>query len=232
MSSETNPVLSTDGVSVFYESNSVPLAAVVNASLQLHRGRVHLLLGPSGSGKTTLLSVLGGLLKPNEGTVFLEGNNLYAGSQKERSDLRLGNIGFVFQSFRLLSALTALQNVALPLELGGTERQAAQEFSAKALERFGLANKMRALPQTLSGGERQRVAIARATVGTPQIILADEPTANLDHRNSDQVAAIFKELSQADDIAVLIVTHDARLRTIADTVITMEDGRIVSEQSS
>lgn len=220
-----SPILTADGLSV----SRAGALIVDDISMRLSSGAVHLLVGPSGSGKTTLLCILAGLLTPDTGRIRLLDQDLAGLSRSGRASLRLRHIGFVFQAFRLLAALNAVDNVALPLRLAGLSSGQAVRRASELLGRLGMGDRMRSFPRALSGGEQQRVAVARATISQPSIILADEPTANLDHRNAEHVAGLMKELAHQRNIAVLLVTHDVRLRSIADEVFVMERGRLYVE---
>jgi putative ABC transport system ATP-binding protein len=181
------------------------------------------LMGPSGSGKTTLLMVLGCLLRPTQGEVWVQGQALSRLTERERSYLRLARMGFIFQSYNLFPALTALENVTLSAVLKGTTSQEARDL----LEAVGLGERLHALPAKLSGGEKQRVAIARALTGAPAILLADEPTAALDTRNGLAVVALLRDIAHQRERAVVVVTHDPRVAAQADRRITLEDGKLL-----
>ena len=209
-----------------YGTGRAAVHAVRGVDLTIEPGERLLIMGPSGSGKTTLLSMLGGLLGPTSGQVLLGGESLYDRSARDRAALRLRRIGFVFQSFNLLSALTARENVELPLRLAGVPASQARREAEARLDRLGLAGRAGHRPRDLSGGEKQRVAIARALVNEPDIVMADEPTANLDAASGREVSRILHDLSASDGHAVLIVSHDDRLREIASRVVRVEDGTL------
>jgi putative ABC transport system ATP-binding protein len=185
-----------------------------------------LIMGPSGSGKTTLVSMLGGLLTPAAGQVRLGDVDLYAVDEKERARVRLERMGFIFQSFNLLSALSARENVEVPLRLAGASAGEARSRANELLERLGLEERSDHRPRDLSGGEKQRVAIARALANQPAVVLADEPTANLDSETGHQVAEILCRLGAEEGKGVIIVSHDQRLADMASRVVWIEDGRI------
>lgn len=206
--------------------------AVQNVSLSVDSRQIVLIMGPSGSGKTTLLSLAGCVMKPSNGTVVINGGQIAELSEKQLSAVRLRNIGFVFQSFNLIPAFTALENVMVPRLLAGESQSAAKREASRLLERLGLQTRMNALPSRLSGGEKQRVAIARALVNDPPLVLADEPTANLDSRSGSEVAHLFVEAAREMGKAVIIVTHDNRLTSIADRVVWMEDGQLHGAEGS
>jgi putative ABC transport system ATP-binding protein len=182
-------------------------------------------MGPSGSGKSTLLSMLGALLKPTEGEIRLGDEVLSALSENRLPTVRLRQFGFIFQDFNLLSALTVLENVALVAELAGAKRGEAREKARAQLTELGLGERLDFLPEKLSGGEKQRVAIARALINDPTLILADEPTANLDSSIGHEVMRLLRHIAKEQYRSVIIVSHDARIKDIADRVLWLEDGQ-------
>jgi putative ABC transport system ATP-binding protein len=196
-------------------------------SLELERGEVVGLVGPSGSGKTTLLFVLGCLLTPTSGRVVIEAEEVDPQRPERLARIRKRSIGFVFQQFCLFSALTALENVEYALNLKGLVGPAARREATRLLAAVELTDRLRARPRDLSGGQRQRVAIARALAGQPAIILADEPTASVDSRLGSQVLDLFSRLARDEDRAVLIVSHDPKVRGVADRVIQIQDGLLL-----
>jgi putative ABC transport system ATP-binding protein len=198
---------------------------LLGVSLELFAGELVLLVGPSGSGKTTLISILAGLLRPTEGEVELCGEPLAARSDDEIALLRRAHVGFVFQSYNLFPCLTATDNVAEILALRGVKIREARARAREALGRVGLAHRVDRLPEDLSGGEKQRVAIARALAAGPALVLADEPTAALDHVSAGTVMRLLRDLVGARS-AVVVVTHDRRLFSLADRVVELEDGRV------
>ncbi|MBI2957455.1 MAG: ATP-binding cassette domain-containing protein [Chloroflexi bacterium] len=202
------------------------VTAVKDVDLLVKRGELLLIMGPSGSGKTTLLTMAGCLLRPTSGTVLIDGMDTTRMSDRELSKLRQRSIGFVFQSFNLLSALTAQQNVEVSLNLAGRNGLACQEESARSLDNLGLAARRHFRPEKLSGGEKQRVSIARALVKDPDIVLADEPTANLDSRRGREIVEVLKAIAGGRGKAVIVVSHDHRIRELADRVMWLEDGRL------
>jgi putative ABC transport system ATP-binding protein len=207
------------------------VAAVSGVSMSVNEGEIVLLLGPSGSGKTTLVSMLGGLLTPTAGSVQVEGVGSLHG-RGNLGDARLRSIGFVFQSFNLLPALSALQNVALPLQLLGVSRRLAADRAGLLLRSLGLERRQHALPGTLSGGEKQRVSLARALVAEPRVLLADEPTASLDTRAGRDAMQLLRGFIHEGGQACVVVTHDTRLMDLADRVMLIEDGRIIDSERS
>lgn len=221
-----DPVLQAEAVEKTYGGGRTAVRAVRGVDLQLHAGERLLVMGPSGSGKTTLLSILGGLLTPTAGRVRLGDDDVYARDDRERATLRLAQLGFIFQSFNLLSALTARENVEVPMRLAGASAHESRERAGQLLERLGLAGRADHQPRDLSGGEKQRVAIARSLANQPDVVLADEPTANLDAETGREVSQTLCRLGCEEGKAVLIVSHDDRLRDIASRVVSVEDGEL------
>lgn len=216
-----------------YGSGSTEVAAVRNVSLSIRPGEIVLIMGPSGSGKTTLLSMLGALLKPSEGTIQLNGTAIHALAENRLPDIRLKQFGFIFQDFNLLSALTAVENVAIVAELAGKRSGEARKKASSLLIELGLGERLNFLPEKLSGGEKQRVAIARALVNDPSLILADEPTANLDSKIGHEIMRLLRHIAKehrpegggAGGRSVIIVSHDQRIKDIADRILWLEDGQ-------
>ena len=207
-----------------YGSGSTEVTAVRDVSLGVSPGEIVLIMGPSGSGKTTLLSMLGALLKPTEGTIQLNGTVLSALSENQLPDIRLRQFGFVFQDFNLLSALSALENVSIVAELAGVKASEARRKATALLTELGLGERLHFLPEKLSGGEKQRVAIARALVNDPSLILADEPTANLDSKIGHEIMRLLRRIAKEQGRSVVIVSHDQRIKDIADRILWLEDG--------
>jgi putative ABC transport system ATP-binding protein len=218
-------LLVAEGLERSYGSGHAAVHAVRGVDLGLERGDCVLVMGPSGSGKSTLLSMLGGLLTPSAGRVLLSGEDLYSKEDDVRAAARLDQLGFVFQSFNLLSALSARENVEVPLRLRGAPAAEARRRAGELLARLGLKDRETHRPRDLSGGEKQRVAIARALANDPRVLLADEPTANLDSENGRQVAELLAGLAD-DDRAVFVVSHDDRLIDLATRIVFLEDGRL------
>lgn len=219
-------VLEMRRVTKTFDDGNSRLQAVESVSLFVEPGEVVLIMGPSGSGKTTLLSLAGCVMTPSSGVVSVNGRETTNLAEKTLSRIRLGEIGFVFQAFNLIPAFTALENVMVPLLLAGKGRMVAQERAMALLERLGLKDRQRHLPGKLSGGEKQRVAIARALANNPTVIMADEPTANLDSTSGAEVATLFSEMAKGLQKAVVVVTHDRRLLPIATRTLWMEDGHL------
>ena len=207
-----------------YGAGSTEVTAVRDVSLAVSPGEIVLIMGPSGSGKTTLLSMLGALLKPTEGTIQLNGTVISSLAENRLPSIRLKEFGFVFQDFNLLSALTAVENVALVAELAGMRAREARKKAASQLTELGLGARLNFWPDKLSGGEKQRVAIARALVNDPSLILADEPTANLDSKIGHEIMRLLRHIAKEQGRSVLIVSHDQRIKDIADRILWLEDG--------
>ena len=211
----------------YQEGNSGTLA-LAGVDLTVSRGEVVLLMGPSGSGKTTLLSIMGCILRPTSGQVVLEGKDVTAMGEKQLPAVRLQHIGFVFQGFNLFPTLTAGENVELSLTLKGVHRRQAKDEARRLLDIVGIAEKYDSWPSDISGGQKQRVAIARAIAGSPEVLLADEPTAALDSHTGKNVVELMARLAHEENRAVVIVTHDSRLAEFADRIVRIEDGRVAS----
>ena len=207
-----------------YGAGSTEVTAVHDVSLSVSPGEIVLIMGPSGSGKTTLLSMLGALLKPTEGTIQLNGTTISALEENRLPDIRLKQFGFIFQDFNLLSALTALENVAIVAELAGAKSGEAKRKAASLLTELGLGERLNFPPEKLCGVEKQRVAIARALVNDPRLILADEPTANLDSKIGHEIMRLLRNIAKEQGRSVVIVSHDQRIKDIADRVLWLEDG--------
>lgn len=220
-------MLSVERISVTFGSGEASVRALSDISLAFPRGAVTLIMGPSGSGKTTLLSVLGCLLKPQEGSVLLNGKDVMLSSDDELTRVRREHIGFVFQSFRLFNSLTALENVMLAMEVSGEKGQVVRSKATLHLENLGMSAKKHLKPTQLSGGEKQRVAIARALTREPQILLADEPTASLDSKSGELIARILHDVAEGQKRTVVIVSHDDRLRPFARNIVELQDGKLM-----
>jgi putative ABC transport system ATP-binding protein len=217
-------ILHVTGLTKTFGQGALAVTAVGGVDLDVHPGEVILIMGPSGSGKTTLLLMLGAMLRPTAGVIQVGGLDLARAPERRLPGLRARRFGFVFQDFNLLSALTAAENVELACNLAGITGRPAHQRARALLQRVGLSHRLSFRPEQLSGGEQQRVAIARALANNPPLILADEPTANLDSAIGRDVARLLRQLATEDDRAVVIVSHDARLEEIADRVLWLEDG--------
>jgi putative ABC transport system ATP-binding protein len=223
-------VLETIGVNKIYHEGAVPVTAVRDVDLAVEEGEFLAIVGPSGSGKSTLLSLLGAIESPTDGRVIVSGTDLATLDDDQRTLLRRRHIGFVFQAFNLISTLTALENVSLPLELDGASEAASVERASAALESVGFSDRLDHLPTMLSGGEQQRVAVARALVIDPVVLLADEPTGNLDSHSGRQLVQLLRRLVDERSQTVVVVTHDMQVASQADRIVRMRDGTIESEE--
>jgi putative ABC transport system ATP-binding protein len=222
------PLLRVEGLTKVFGTGRTEVTAVADVDLVTQRGEITLVMGPSGSGKTTLLTMLGCLLRPSAGRIEIDGLDVTALPAREHARVRRTLVGFVFQTFNLLDALTAQENVEVALNVGGVRGAEAATRARALLEDAGLRGRLDFRAQALSAGERQRVAIARALANGPPLVLADEPTANLDSRHGREVMELLRELALRRHCGVVVVSHDERLRAIADRILWLEDGRIVS----
>ncbi|MBV6432151.1 MAG: putative ABC transporter ATP-binding protein YknY [Bryobacteraceae bacterium] len=230
MSAEAKPVIELANVHRIYETGSIRVHALRGVSLHVGRGEFVAIMGASGSGKSTLMNLLGCLDHPTRGTYHLDGIDVSGLSRDQRADVRNRKIGFVFQSFNLLSRATALENVELPLIYAGIPAAERRRRGRQALAAVGLASKENSHPNQLSGGQQQRVAIARALVNHPSLLLADEPTGNLDSRASVEIMELFQLLNRNPDNTVVLVTHEPDIAQFARRVVVMKDGRIILDQ--
>ena len=224
-------ILYASGLCKSFGTGHTRVDAVRDISLQIMPGELVLVMGPSGSGKTTLLSMLGGLLSPTSGTIKIAGTDITTMPESGLSQVRASKIGFIFQSFNLLEALTVRQNILFPSQLIAGQKQQSARLAEELINKLGLEQRHNALPETLSGGEKQRVAIARALINNPALILADEPTGNLDSQSGQDVMMLLRETARNEGRAVLMVTHDPRVEEIADRVLWLEDGAFKARQS-
>lgn len=222
-------VIDAHRISKTFNPDTIPVLAVNDVHLHLERGEFTALVGPSGSGKTTLLNLLGGLDKPDTGSIIVNGIDITKLSPGSLIDFRLRNIGFVFQSFNLIPVLTARENVELIMQLQHQKRSEIETRVSNLFKQIGLKDKMDTRPAQLSGGQQQRVAVARALASKPQFVLADEPTANLDSKSAATLLDIMAKLNQEEDVTFIFSTHDARVIERARRVITLVDGRIFSD---
>lgn len=216
-------IIETKNLHRSYRIGRKSIEVLHGIDLSIHRGEKVFLCGPSGAGKTTLLYTLAGLERPEQGTVEIDGTDLYGLGRKQQAKFRNEKIGYVFQNYHLLPELTALENVAVPGAIAGYDRTDA---ALKALERVGLADRAEHLPAELSGGEQQRVAIARAIVNEPKVLFADEPTGNLDSKNSAEIMKILLELATEHGVTLIVVTHDLSLAEVGDRTLIIRDGSI------
>ena len=211
----------------YYGSGENLVRAIDHTSLDLQRGEFTAIVGRSGSGKSTLLHMLGGLDRPDSGKVLIEGQDISCLKDEELARFRRRKIGFIFQDYNLVPSLNVWENIVLPIGLDG--KKADKEFVSSIVERMGIQDKLRALPNTLSGGQQQRVAIARALAARPAIILADEPTGNLDSKTELEVIALLKSCVNDYCQTLVVITHDETIAQMADRILIIEDGKVVSE---
>jgi putative ABC transport system ATP-binding protein len=222
--------LGVEGATVSFGKDTARIFALRGVTLTFERGTLSLVMGPSGSGKTTLLSMLGCLLSPDEGSVFVDDIVVNQRTETEKTAIRQKKIGFVFQAFRLFHSLSAIENVALGFELRDPKQSRRLEMARQLLDQFGLADKCDQEPNELSPGERQRVAVARALAGNPPILLADEPTASLDAQAGRNICQILRNQVDEHGKTVVVVSHDPRWREFADRTITLCDGQVEQEE--
>ncbi len=224
------PVIETSGITKVYNTDQVPVHALRGVDLTIEKGEFTAIVGPSGSGKTTLLNIVSGLDEPTEGKTIVQGTELNTLSDRELIDFRLHHIGFVFQAFNLIPVLTAIENVAFIMQMQGRPQKECMEKSQALLEEVGLADKINKRPSQLSGGQQQRVAVARALSSTPDFVLADEPTANLDSVSSGGLLDMMAELNEKEEMTFVFSTHDQRVIDRARRVVTLVDGKIDKDE--
>ena len=222
-------LVQTQNLTKTYGSGSTAVTALDHVNINIHDGEFVAIMGPSGCGKSTLLHLLGGLDTPSDGKVVIDGTSIAEMSDDKLTELRRRRIGFVFQFFNLIPVLSAVENAALPVTLEGIKPTEAATKAKEWLGRFGLAERSSNRPDQLSGGEQQRVAIARALVAEPSLILADEPTGNLDTRSGDEIAGLLRDVSKQYNRTIVMVTHDPRIAAYADRIIFLKDGKVVDE---
>ena len=222
-------IISTKKLTRIYNSGETGVVAVNNVELDIRKGETTAIVGQSGSGKSSLLHLLGGVDIPTEGTVLIDGEDMYALDDEKRTILRRRKIGFVFQAFNLIPVLTVEENIAMPLLLDGN--RVDKEEIEEVMDKLGIIDRRKHLPNQLSGGQQQRVAVARAVIHRPPIILADEPTGNLDSRNSMEVMDLFLRAVREREQTLVLITHENDIAAMADRVLHIEDGRIVSDTS-
>ena len=220
-------ILNTQELVKHYGSGEGVVKAVDHTSLEVRRGEFTAIVGRSGSGKSTLLHLLGGLDRPDFGKVFIEGKDIFSLKDEELAVFRRRKIGFIFQDYNLVPSLNVWENIVLPIGLDG--KKADREFVTSVIESIGIADKIKALPGTLSGGQQQRVAIARALASRPAIILADEPTGNLDSRTEMEVISLLKSCVADYCQTLVMITHDETVAQMADRILIIEDGRVVKQ---
>lgn len=222
-------IITTENLTKIYNSGSTAVTALDHINLQVQSESFIAVMGPSGCGKSTLLHLIGGLDRPSTGKVLINGTSLAEMDDDSLTELRRRQIGFVFQFFNLIPVLSAVENAALPLMLDGVKQIEARDAAIEWLSRFDLADRLQNRPDQLSGGQQQRVAIARALVANPALILADEPTGNLDTRASDEIAGLLRQVTKEWGRTVVMVTHDPRIAAYADRIVFLKDGRIVDD---
>ncbi|MBN2425814.1 MAG: ABC transporter ATP-binding protein [Calditrichaceae bacterium] len=215
-----------------YNTIAVPVHAVKDVNLLIDKGEFTAVVGPSGSGKTTLLNIIGGLDKPTDGQVIIDGRDITKLSDSKMVDYRLKNIGFVFQSYNLIPVLTARENIEFIMLLQGENKQKRDERATELLKAVGLGDRIDTRPAMLSGGQQQRVAVARALASKPSFVLADEPTANLDSASAESLLDMMEELNKKYDMTFIFSTHDSRVMKRARRIITLVDGKIADDKKS
>jgi len=223
-------IIKVNNLTKVYSETKVPVHAINGIDLAFEAGEFAAIVGPSGSGKTTLLNILGGIDKGTTGEVIIGEQNIASLSRGQLVDFRLHHIGFVFQSYNLIPVLTALENVEFILQLQGQGKGARRERAHQLLQDVGLGDRVNDRPSQLSGGQQQRVAVARALASRPQFVLADEPTANLDSKSTENLLMIMEKLNREEGITFIFSTHDSRVVKKARRVITIEDGKVVKDQ--
>lgn len=225
MTNHDDIVLEVRGLAKVFGSGEAAVRAVDGVDLEVRRGEIILIMGPSGSGKTTLLTMIGGLLRPTSGSVRINGLEITALDESKLPTVRRSYVGFIFQAFNLLEALNARENVEIALNLAGVKGREARGRAERLLRDLEMDRRLRFRPWALSGGEKQRVSIARALANDPKLILADEPTANLDSKHGHEVVVLLRDIAKKQGRTVVIVSHDHRIREVADRVLWLEDGR-------
>lgn len=229
---EIMSIIRTENLTKTYSAAGIETKALDSVSLSIEPGEFVAIMGPSGCGKSTLLHMLGGLDRPSSGEVWINDQAISKMRDDDLTRIRRREIGFVFQFFNLIPVLSAVENAALPLRLDGVSKNSAETAAKTWLERFELADRTLNRPDQLSGGQQQRVAIARALVAEPKLILADEPTGNLDTHASEEIAGLLKQIAQDWQRTVVMVTHDPRLAAYADRIISLKDGKIVDDRAT
>lgn len=222
-------IISTQDLTKIFGSGLTAVTALDHVNLSVKAGEFVAIMGPSGCGKSTLLHLIGGLDRPSSGSVIIDGTPIADMNDDQLTELRRRKIGFIFQFFNLIPVLNALENAALPVTLDGVKPAEAQKQATEWLSRFGLADRLSSRPDQLSGGQQQRVAIARALVAEPSLILADEPTGNLDTRSGDEIASLLRDVAKKYGRTVVMVTHDPRIAAYADRIIFLKDGKIIDQ---
>lgn len=222
-------IIEIKGLHKVYDGNALPVYAINGIDLKIDSGEFTAIVGPSGSGKTTLLNIVGGLDDPTEGEVIIDGVNISTLNSRQKTDFRMRNIGFVFQAYNLIPVFTARENVEFIMQLEGKSNKERDTRTTELLKAVGLGDRMDSRPNKLSGGQQQRVAVARALASKPKFILADEPTANLDSKSTENLLDIMEKLNQDENVTFVFSTHDQRVVNKAKRIITIEDGKVVSD---
>ena len=223
-------VIEIKNLEKIYNGTAVQVKAVNGVNLNIEEGEFTAIVGPSGSGKTTLLNMVGGLDTPTSGSIVVDRTDLSTLSKKQLVDFRLHNIGFVFQAYNLIPVLTAKENVSFIMEMQGKTKQEIEKRSTEILQSVGLGERIKSRPNQLSGGQQQRVAVARALASKPKFIIADEPTANLDSKSTENLLDIMEELNRKENITFIFSTHDQRVVKKARRIVVLEDGKIVKDE--
>ncbi|MEM2094583.1 MAG: ABC transporter ATP-binding protein [Candidatus Bathyarchaeia archaeon] len=223
----TENLIETTNVSKVYRLEGIEIIALSKVNLNVARGEFIALMGPSGSGKTTLLNIIGGLEKPTTGSVYFNGQDLTRLTETQLTDFRCRNVGFVFQQYNLIPVLTALENVELPTIAAGVPGDEARKKAVEILEMVGLKHRLGNRPTQLSGGEQQRVAIARALINEPPLIIADEPTGNVDSETGLRLIGLLSELNKKRGVTIIVATHDSQIAERAHRLVRMKDGKVI-----
>ena len=224
-------IIEARDIQKFYnEGMSNELQVLKDIDMKMKEGDMAGIMGPSGSGKTTLLDILGCLLKPTNGELFIDNVKINDLEDDELAHIRRKKIGFVFQQYNLIASYTAIENVEMPMRLSGKSKSSSQRRAKKLLTMVGLDQRLHHLPNQLSGGEQQRVAIARSLANDPKIILADEPTGNLDSKTGKMILDLLRDLNKKENYTILMVSHDSRIKKVVDKVINLMDGKVVKEE--
>ena len=227
MSKDKDIIIRAENVKKFYKTGEEELWALKGINLEIYRGEFISIMGPSGSGKSTFFNQIGALDKPTEGRVFFEGQSIFDMSESQQAWFRCNRIGYIFQTFNLIQVMSALQNVTLPMTFQGVSPEEAEKRGIAILEKVGLGHRIHHKPFELSGGQCQRVAVARALANTPSVILADEPTANLDQHTGQEIIELFQQLQHDLGVTIISATHDTKMLKASDRILWIEDGRIV-----
>jgi putative ABC transport system ATP-binding protein len=230
VTAKTKPAIRAVDLTRSFKIGETTVEALRGVNIELHEGQFVALVGPSGSGKSTFLNLVGGLDRPTSGELWVDGVELSASKEKALTEHRRTRVGFVFQGFNLLPRSTALENVAIPLMFVGVPEQERLDRARRLLQQVGLEDRMDHRPTQLSGGEQQRVAIARALVGRPAIVLADEPTGNIDSATGSEIMALLRRLNREQGVTLLLVTHDQEAAAFADRIVHLRDGRLTEPE--